>query len=427
MKNLIVMNKSSVLVFLLVGLFVLCECEDEDQFLPVSPMVKKEQEALYSAIQGFVGNSWNGSDLYPDPCGWTPIQGVYCDLLDGYWHVTVLNIGLVFDNSLQCSPNAKFTHHLFELIHLRSLSFFHCFSSPRDNPIRIPSSNWERLSNSLESLEFRSNGGLIGTIPVSISYLKKLRSLVLLENGLIGDLPIELGNLVNLKQLVLAGNKFTGQIPPSLGGLTELLIMDLSRNSLTGTLMLTFGCNLTSLLKLDLSNNKLEGKIPEGIGRLKNATLLDLGRNKFSGGLIQSFQQLVSLKEMVISNNPLGGDLMGVEWGKLQNLEILDLSSMGLTGLVPESMAGMKKLRYLGLNDNSLTGNLSPKLASLPSLNALYVNDNNLTGKLEFAEGFYKKMGRKFRAWNNSNLCYQREMIPSSSSSSHGLNGVKLC
>ncbi|PPR82948.1 hypothetical protein GOBAR_AA37765 [Gossypium barbadense] len=219
------------------------------------------------------------------------MQGVYCDLLDGYWHVTVLNIGLVFDNSLQCSPNAKFTHHLFELIHLRSLSFFHCFSSPRDNPIRIPSSNWERLSNSLESLEFRSNGGLIGTIPVSISYLKKLRSLVLLENGLTGDLPIELGNLVNLKQLVLAGNKFTGQIPPSLGGLTELLIMDLSRNNLTGTLMLTFGCNLTSLLKLDLSNNKLEGKIPEGIGRLKNATLLDLGRNKFSEfGDIGSFK-----------------------------------------------------------------------------------------------------------------------------------------
>lgn len=39
-----------------------------------APMEKTEQEALYSAIQGFVGDSWNGSDLYPDPCGWTPIQ-----------------------------------------------------------------------------------------------------------------------------------------------------------------------------------------------------------------------------------------------------------------------------------------------------------------------------------------------------------------
>lgn len=48
-------------------------CEGEGDF-DVAPMKKAEQAALYSAIQGFVGNWWNGSDLYPDPCGWTPIQ-----------------------------------------------------------------------------------------------------------------------------------------------------------------------------------------------------------------------------------------------------------------------------------------------------------------------------------------------------------------
>lgn len=39
-----------------------------------APMEETEKKALYSTIQGFVGNWWNGSDLYPDPCGWTPIQ-----------------------------------------------------------------------------------------------------------------------------------------------------------------------------------------------------------------------------------------------------------------------------------------------------------------------------------------------------------------
>lgn len=39
-----------------------------------APMEQNEINALYSTIQGFVGKSWNGSDLYPDPCGWTPIQ-----------------------------------------------------------------------------------------------------------------------------------------------------------------------------------------------------------------------------------------------------------------------------------------------------------------------------------------------------------------
>lgn len=356
------------------------------------------------------------------------MQGVYCDLHDGFWYVTVLNIGLVFDKSLKCSQDAKFTHHLFELTHLTSLSFFSCFSSPtHNNPIRIPSSNWETLSNTLETLEFRSNPGLVGAIPTSIGYLKQLQSLVLLENGLTGELPIELGSLVKLRQLVLAGNRFTGQIPPSLGGLTELLIMDLSRNDLSGELPLKFGSNFTSLLKLDLSSNKLQGKLPKEIGSwLKNVTLLDLSRNNFSGGLVQSFQDMVSLKEMVLSNNPLGGDLMGVQWGKLQNLEILELSNMGLTGMIAESMTEMKRLRYLGLDDNKLSGNVSSKLANLPNIGAVYINGNNLTGKLEFSEGFYKKMGRRFKAWNNSELCYQAEMI-SSSSSRHVPNGVKAC
>lgn len=42
--------------------------------IDMAPMEKQEKDALYSTIQGFVGNWWNGSDLYPDPCGWTPIQ-----------------------------------------------------------------------------------------------------------------------------------------------------------------------------------------------------------------------------------------------------------------------------------------------------------------------------------------------------------------
>lgn len=77
MKNTIVTNyKNFLLLFFLVGLFFVCQCEDDEDYQSssIAPMVKKEQDALYSAIQGFVGKWWNGSDLYPDPCGWTPIQ-----------------------------------------------------------------------------------------------------------------------------------------------------------------------------------------------------------------------------------------------------------------------------------------------------------------------------------------------------------------
>ncbi|CBI27083.3 unnamed protein product, partial [Vitis vinifera] len=363
-------------------------------------MEKTEQEALYSTIQGFVGTWWNGSDLYPDPCGWTPIQGVSCDLYDGFWYVTALNIGPVQDNSLDCAHNVEFKLHLFELKHLKTLSFLNCFISPRKHPVTIPANIWYKLAGSLESLEFRSNPGLVGQVPTGFGDLRKLQSLVLLENGLSGNLPTIIGNLVSLRRLVIAGN----------------------RNSLSGPLPTSFG-GLSSLLKLDLSNNQLEGDLPSELGNMKNLTLLDLRNNKFSGGLTQSLQEMASLEDMALSNNPIGGDLLSLEWQNLQNLVILDLSNTGLTGEVPESLAELKGLRFLGLNDNNLTGNPSPKLAALPSVTALYLNGNNLTGELKFSGWFYGKMERRFGAWNNPNLCYPVELM----SSSHVPFGVKPC
>lgn len=356
------------------------------------------------------------------------MQGVYCDLYNGSWYVSSLNIGPVYENSLKCARDAEFTHHLFELKHLTTLSIYSCFLSPHRNRVRISSFNWGTLSNTLESLEFRSNPGLIGTIPTSIGSLKQLQSLVLLENGLTGSLPMELGNLISLKRLVLSSNGLVGHIPPALGGLSNLLILDCSRNNLSGPLPLTFE-GLTSLLKLDLSSNNLDGPLPRELGNMRNLTLLDLGGNEISGGLIQDIQEMVSLKEMVMSNNPtLRGDLTGIEWATLEDLEVLDLSNTGLRGHIPESMTQLKRLRFLGLRNNSLSGTPPPELASLPCISALYLNGNNLTGQLDFPGAFYGKMGRRFGAWNNPNLCHRLPLASSSSSlAANAPLGVRPC
>lgn len=131
-------------------------------------------------------------------------------------------------------------------------------------------------------------------------------------------------------------------------------------------MLLTLG-KLAPLLKLDLSYNNLQEKIPKEIGNLHNVTFLDLRSNNFSGGLVQSIEEIVSLIEMVVSNNPIfGGGLNGIRWENLQNLEILDLCNMELMGAIPESVAEMGRLRFLGLNDNKLTGNLPKKMAIMP-------------------------------------------------------------
>ncbi|KAJ4835171.1 hypothetical protein Tsubulata_033841 [Turnera subulata] len=411
MKCLFAMNLLVVVLCALLCLSVWCSGQvTETDNIDASPMEEAEQAALYSAIQGFVGNWWNGSDLYPDPCGWTPIQGVSCDIFDGLWYVTSLSIGPIHDNSLSCDPYMEFRPQLFELKHLKTLSFFSCFISPHSHPVTIPSNNWERFGGSLESLEFRMNPGLVGQVPSSFGGLTKLQSLVLLENGLSGELPGNFGNLTSLKRLVLAGNRFTGRIPDSFGGLSQLLILDLSRNLLSGSLPLTFG-GMTSILKLDLSNNQLQGSLPSGFSYLKNLTLLDLRNNKFSGGLTKSLAEMYSLEEMVLSNNPIGGDLQGLEWHNLKKLVVLDLSNAGLVGEIPESIVGLKRLRFLGLSNNGLTGNLSPRLADLPCLSTLYLHGNNLTGELQLPESFYGKLGWRFGAWNNPNLCYPIGLI----------------
>ncbi|KAK6157714.1 hypothetical protein DH2020_011962 [Rehmannia glutinosa] len=409
----------SILVLCLIHLSGPCNGDDESV---VAPMERTEQEALYSAIQDFVGKWWNGSDLYPDPCGWTPIQGVSCDLFDGFWYVTDLSIGPVHDNSLSCAQNVEFSPHLFALRHLKSLSFFNCFVSPRQRPVSIPTQNWEFLAATLESLEFRSNDGLTGNIPVNFGELKNLQSLVLMENGLTGEIPESIGNLIDLRRLNLAGNSFYGKIPDSFGGLNRLLILDMSRNSLSGVLPLTFG-GLTSLMKLDSSNNQLDGKIPAELGNLKNLTLLDLSNNKLSGGLTKSLQEMSSLQELVLSNNPIGGDIMSLDWKNLRGLATLDLANTSLTGGIPASIAELKGLRFLGLNDNKLTGDIPSNLASLPNVSAMYIHGNNLTGELKFSELFYGRLRRRFGAWDNPNLCYPIGLIKTS----YVPFGVKQC
>ncbi|KAM7270698.1 hypothetical protein ACFE04_029912 [Oxalis oulophora] len=412
--------KISILVLLLLGV-LLCFGEENNGG---ALMEETEKTALYLAIQGFVGNWWNGSDLYPDPCGWTPIQGVSCDMFNGLWYITELSVGPIHENSLECDSNLQFTPpQLFELKHLKSLTFFNCFTSPSKHPVTIYDQPWEKLDGRLQSLELRSNPGLVGKIPESFGLLTKLQSLVLLENGFTGELPLNIGNLTRLKRLVVSGNSLTGPIPYSFGGLGNLLILDLSRNSLSGNLPQTLG-GMTSLLKLDLGNNKLNGKIPTEIGFLKNLTLLDLRENRFSSGLTHSIQKLYALEEMVLSNNPIGGDIMSIEWKNLQNLVILDLSGLGLSLQVPESLSELKRLRFLGLSNNSLTGTIPQKLATLPCVSALYLNSNNLSGELKFSYEFYEKLGSRFGAWNNPNLCYSVGLM---SSSSHVPNGVKPC
>ncbi|KAG6524676.1 hypothetical protein ZIOFF_014611 [Zingiber officinale] len=253
------------------------------------------------------------------------------------------------------------------------------------------SQDWQKLSGSLETLEFRSNAGLRGGIPPGLALLSNLQSL----------LPPELGNLVLLRRLSLTGNQLSGQIP-AYNDWNELLILDLSRNSLSGPLPPSI-LSMNALLKLDRSNNQLNGQLP--VAKQGSLTLLDLRNNNFSG--VAGLAGMATLQYLLLSDNPLRANLAELGLENLRNLIALDLSSTSLRGEIPKTIAKLKRLRFVALNDNDLSGRVPKSLEDLTELHALYLSGNNLRGVLEFSDELYARMRSRFACRNNVELCYR--------------------
>ncbi|TQD86731.1 hypothetical protein C1H46_027754 [Malus baccata] len=73
-------------------------------------------------------------------------------------------------------------------------------------------------------------------------------------------------------------------------------------------------------------------------------------------------------------------------FGKLTNLQVLDLSRNQLNGSIPASLEGMVSLRWLDLSENQLSGPLPKSLGKLKYLTTFYVSANYLSG--EFPKGY---------------------------------------
>ncbi|GJT52138.1 probable inactive receptor kinase [Tanacetum coccineum] len=75
---------------------------------------------------------------------------------------------------------------------------------------------------------------LVGSFPLSLTTLHRLKSIDLARNGLYGSLPIELNFLDKLTYLRLEWNRFFGSIPPL--NQTGLNVFNVSGNNLTGSI-----------------------------------------------------------------------------------------------------------------------------------------------------------------------------------------------
>ncbi|KAL7126941.1 hypothetical protein ABFS83_14G220400 [Erythranthe nasuta] len=255
-----------------------------------------------------------------------------------------------------------------------------------NNYLQGPLSNDIANLTSLNSLELHLNQ-LSGKIPSGITAnLCKMQKLDLSRNNFQGDLSYSFGNMSDcflgaLEYLHLSGNQLSGQLPDQFGEFKSLRTLYLDSNNLSGAIPIYIG-KLSSLVNLVLADNKLSGNLPESLGQLVNLELLYIRNNKLEGVVSEvHFANLTKLKLLYASGNNLtlnvspnwippfkimelklgswdlgeGGQIP--TWIEKQKLNInwLDLSSTGISGIVP---SWIWTITYLNLSHNQLHGNI---------------------------------------------------------------------
>lgn len=201
-----------------------------------------------------------------------------------------------------------------------------------------------------------SSYNLTGSIPSSLSQLRKLKTAILHTNNFYGHIPSFLGFMRNLETLYLYDNKLTGPIPPSLAQLPKLSAINLGLNQLTGSIPESFGSFKSPLISsLTLYYNNLSGPIPGSFGKA-NIALINLSNNKFTGDASFMFSRdKTALFSIDISNNLFHFDFSNVDLP--QGLEYLDVSHNKIYGSLPKRL-GQLPLKSIDVSFNQLCGKI---------------------------------------------------------------------
>ncbi|GMI88171.1 hypothetical protein like AT2G16250 [Hibiscus trionum] len=140
--------------------------------------------------------------------------------------------------------------------------------------------------------------------------------------------------------------------------------------------------NFTRLVSFNASKFLLPGSIPDWFGqRLLTLQVLDLRSCNVSGVIPLSIGNLTNLTSLYLSDNRLTGQIPST-LGRLLSLLRLDLSKNLLTGSIPSSLFSLRNLTSLDISSNNLTGSISPGVGSLSKLQSLNLSSNRLTSSI---------------------------------------------
>ncbi|OWM87258.1 hypothetical protein CDL15_Pgr019305 [Punica granatum] len=138
--------------------------------------------------------------------------------------------------------------------------------------------------------------------------------------------------------------------------------------------------NLTSLTAFNASRFLLPGRIPDLFGQqLVSLEVLDLRSCSVIGVVPSSLGGLTNLSVLYLAGNNLTGAIPPI-FGRLFRLSALNLSGNTLNGSFPPSFASLKNLSTLDISSNSLSGSIPLGIGTLSRLQYLNLSRNNLSG-----------------------------------------------
>ncbi|OMO75708.1 hypothetical protein COLO4_25936 [Corchorus olitorius] len=140
--------------------------------------------------------------------------------------------------------------------------------------------------------------------------------------------------------------------------------------------------NFTNLISFNASKFLLPGSIPDWFGqRLLTLQVLDLSSCSVTGVIPLSIGNMTNLTSLYLSNNRLTGQIPAT-LGQLLSLSVLDLSNNLLAGSIPSSFGSLRNLTSLDISLNNLTGPIPLGIGVLSKLQSLNLSSNSLTSSI---------------------------------------------
>ena len=184
-------------------------------------------------------------------------------------------------------------------------------------------------------------------------------------------------------------------MPSSLKNCTSLRLIDLGKNRLSGKIPLWIGGSLPNLTILSLRSNRFSGSICSELCQLKKIQILDLSSNDISGVIprcLNNFTAMTKKGSLVVAHNYSFGSFAYKDPLKFKNESYVDEALIKWKGSEFEYKNTLGLIRSIDLSRNNLLGEIPKEITDLLELVSLNLSRNNLTGLIPTTIGQLKSL-----------------------------------